>query len=290
MNDLQRGLLCIVGATLCWSVSGVFVRWVPEVPSWTVNAWRCLGMALALLVWMVFHYRRGLGQLIANTQPQAVLISGGCFAVGSTLYIVSLQLASVATVSCIGATAGLFSALLARIWLGERSSPVFFVVMGMAILGVVWIALSEAGASISGFAGALVALMVALTFAGQSVSLRRFRAIGMEPAIFVGGVSVFIILSLVPGLTPITRGEVLILLFMGVVQLAIPLVLFMRGARHVPAAPMVLITMADSVLNPFWVWLIHGELPPSGVYGGGTLILLAISINAFAQMRMSART
>jgi len=30
------------------------------------------------------------------------------------------------------------------------------------------------------------------------------------------------------------------------------------------------------VLNPFWVWLVHGEQPPSGTIAGGVLILSAI--------------
>lgn len=285
MQDRTKGFLYIIGATLGWSLSGVFVRWAPEIPAWTVNAWRGLGMALAMAVWMVLHYRRNLGQLLANTQPQAVLISGGFFAVGSTLYIVALQMASVAAVSCIGATSGLFAALLARVWLGERASPVFFVSMGMAIFGVFLITFGEAYVSFSGLAGTLVAILVAIMFAGQSVSLRRYRAIGMEPAMFAGGLAVFVVLSILPGLAPISRGEVLMLLLMGAVQLAAPLVFYMRGARYLPAAQMVLVSMADAVLNPFWVWLVHGELPPLGVYSGGTMILLAITVNTLAQRR-----
>jgi drug/metabolite transporter (DMT)-like permease len=30
------------------------------------------------------------------------------------------------------------------------------------------------------------------------------------------------------------------------------------------------------VLNPFWVWLVHGEQPPAGTVGGGALIVSAI--------------
>ena len=34
-----------------------------------------------------------------------------------------------------------------------------------------------------------------------------------------------------------------------------------------------LITMADAFLNPFWVWLVHGELPAQAVYAGSVLVL-----------------
>ena len=63
----------------------------------------------------------------------------------------------------------------------------------------------------------------------------------------------------------------------GAVQLALPMVLYMRGARHVPVTQMVLITMADAFLNPLWVWLVRGELVAVGVCWGGARILGAIA-------------
>jgi hypothetical protein len=63
------------------------------------------------------------------------------------------------------------------------------------------------------------------------------------------------------------------------------MVLFMRGARHVAAVQMVLITMADAFLNPLWVWMVHGELPATAVYGGGALILVAIGVTTLTGSR-----
>jgi drug/metabolite transporter (DMT)-like permease len=71
---------------------------------------------------------------------------------------------------------------------------------------------------------------------------------------------------------------VLVLLFMGLVQLAIPLLFYMHGARSVATSHMVLITMADAVLNPLWVWLVHGEEPVQAVYIGGALVLGGIAL------------
>lgn len=65
--------------------------------------------------------------------------------------------------------------------------------------------------------------------------------------------------------------------------------LYMRGARHVPAVQMVLVTMADTVLNPLWVWLVHREVPAVSVFWGGGVILLAITVTAWPQRRASRR-
>jgi drug/metabolite transporter (DMT)-like permease len=255
----------------------VFVRWLPSTDPWTFNAWRGLGMSLSLIVWTLLHYQRGALALFRQANPTAVLIAASFFAVGSSAYILALQLASVAAVSCLGATSGLFAAVLARVWLGERTRLVFYLATIVALVGVGVIAFSERNASVSGFAGSMVALVMALCFAGQTVALRRYSAQGMEPAMVAGGASIFVVVALSGNLAPVAGSTIALLFLMGAVQLAVPMVLYMRGARHVPVTQMVLITMADAVLNPLWVWMAFGEVPAAGVFWGGALILGAIA-------------
>ena len=285
MRNAVKGVALVAGATLFWSLSGVFVRWMPSVDPWTFNAWRGLGMGLALMVWTLAHYGRGAVALFRHTDPVAVAIAASFFAVGSSLYILAMQLASIAAVSCLGATSCLFAALLARIWLGERTQPIFYVAIAVAMGGVAFIAFGESNASVSGLTGSIAALGMALCFAGQSVALRRYQALDMEPSMVVGGLSVFGVVAVSVGLAPIATSTLLTLLLMGALQLALPMVLFMRGARHVAAVQMVLITMADAFLNPLWVWMVHGELPATAVYWGGALILAAIAATTLAGER-----
>lgn len=288
-NDSTRGLLLVAGATFFWSLSGVFTRWLPQVDPWTFNATRGLSMGISLLFWMAWKYRLGAIDLFRKSDPVALLISGGFFAVGSSMYILALQLSSVAAASCIGATSGIFAAIMARLWLGERTPVVFYVAVVMAIVGVVLIAYGEADArTVGSLGGTAVAVAYAMCFAGQSVSLRRYSALRMEPAMVLGGLGVYGAVRFTVGLEPLDIVPLMILLLMGVVQLAIPIVLYMRGARHVAAVQMVLITMADVVLNPLWVWIVHGELPARSVFWGGGVILLAIGLTAWPSL-MAAR-
>ena len=276
-----KGLLLVAGATLFWSLSGVFVRWLPGVQPWTFNAYRGLGMALAILAWTLWHYRGETIAMFRRSEPAALLISAGAFALGSSLYIVAMNLSSVAAVSCLGATSGLFAGVLARVWLGEKTQPVFYVAVLMALGGATVIALGEGEASINGYWGTLIGLGVAFCFALQSVSLRRYKALDMEPAMLLGGLGVFGLVAASGLLVALPLQSVALLLLMGAVQLALPLVLYMRGARSVGAVQMVVITMADAVLNPLWVWLVHGEIPVVGVYWGGALILLGIGLTTW---------
>jgi drug/metabolite transporter (DMT)-like permease len=281
----MKGVLLAIGATVGWSLSGVFIRFIPNIDAWTFNAYRGASMSIALLLWMLLRYRSETISHFRQATLVPLVATAGFFGIGSSLYILAMQKASVAAVSCVAATSPLFAALLAWVWLGEKTRLVVFLAILVALAGVGVVAFGEKDASITGLEGSLIAILVALCFAGQSVTLRRYHNVEMAPSLIVGGFGIFVVVALTQGLAPISLNEVLILAAMGALQLALPLVLYMRGVRYVPAVQMVLISLADAFLNPFWVWLVHGEVPSRSVFLGGTLILGAI---AFVTVRKAA--
>jgi drug/metabolite transporter (DMT)-like permease len=70
-----------------------------------------------------------------------------------------------------------------------------------------------------------------------------------------------------------------LLAFFGVGQFGAGFLLFMTGARLLPAAETALIGMLETVLGPLWVWLILSERPSSASLAGGVLILAALVAN-----------
>ena len=68
-----------------------------------------------------------------------------------------------------------------------------------------------------------------------------------------------------------------VLLFLGVWQMALPYVLFQLGVRRVGPVAAGLIVLIEPVLSPLWAFLKLGEVPPTGVYTGGALILAAVA-------------
>ena len=278
MSNEMKGVLLAVGATIGWSLSGVFIRYVPTIDPWTFNAYRGATMSCALLLWMLLRYRGDTISHFRQAEPLALIATAGFFGIGSSLYIVAMQMTSVAAVSCVAATSPLFAALLAWLWLGERTRLIVFIAIFVALGGVAVVAFGEGAASMRGLQGALIALLVAFCFAGQSVTLRRYHSVEMAPSLIIGGFGIFAVVSLTVGLAQISLHDFVILATMGTVQMALPLVLYMRGARYVPAVQMVLISLADAFLNPFWVWLVHGEVPANSVFLGGALILGAIAV------------
>jgi drug/metabolite transporter, DME family len=270
------GITCCCLATLGWSLSGLFVRWVPELDGWSVNGYRAPATAVCLLIYLALRYRSELPRHLWPKQPQALFVVAAFFGIGSTLYVYALTMGNVASVSVLCATSPFFAAVLAWLVMRERASAVSLGATVVALVGVAIVVQAEMSALATGLFAAIVSLGTAFCFAGQTVWLRRYRDLEMMPGIALGGLLVFAFVWVFVGLPALPAWQVGLLSLMGLVQLALPLILFAAGAKHVPVVPAMLIALADVVLNPFWVWLVHSEQPPSGTIAGGALILSAI--------------
>ena len=282
------GVFFVLLATLGWSLSGIFVRVMPGLDGWQLNCWRGYWMAVALLVYLVAANGRGVFRKFAEIPILALLASALFFALGSTLYVSSLTLVSTATVSVIGATSPLFAALLSPWVTGEKPGFEAWIAAGLALFGVGVIAWDglEAGRSM----GLLFSICVPIAFAGQTLVLRRYRNVDMVPSICLGGIFSFFIAGTFGFVTGRVGGgfnvelrEVAILAAMATVQLAIPLIFYIRGARSVPAVTLTLISMLDAVINPLWPWIFVGEKPGHAAFVGGSIIVGAVVISIFGR-------
>ncbi len=93
----------------------------------------------------------------------------------------------------------------------------------------------------------------------------------------VGGIIVCVGIPLVWPVPLVGLRDLAVLATMGVVQLAVPVVLLVRGARHVPATQMALIALLDVPLNPLWAWIGVGEAPTAEAAIGGGIIVAAVT-------------
>ena len=278
------GVVFVLLATLGWSLSGIFVRLMPGLDGWQINCWRGYWMSIALLVYLVAVYGRDTAAKFRAIPWIALLTSAGFFAVGSTMYVTSLTLVSTATVSVIGASSPIFTGMLSPWITGERPSLAAWGAAILALLGVMVIAWD--GLESGRFIGILVSVGVPISFSCQTLALRRYRGVDMVPAICVGGFVTF----LAAGFLGFTAGHagggfdisprnLLLLAAMGPLQLSIPLIFYVKGARSVSAVTLSLIVMLDAVVNPLWPWLFVGEMPGAPAFIGGAIIIGAVTIS-----------
>ncbi len=294
-QSYETGVFFVLLATVGWSLSGVFVRLMPELDGWQINCWRGYWTATALMIYLFVRYGHGAFRKFREIPTGALLASSLFFALGTTLYVTSLTLASTATVSVIGATSPLFAGLLSPWITGEKPGPEAWIAAGLAVFGVGVIAWD--GLETGKVLGLLVSLTVPVAFASQTLALRRYRNFDMVPAICLGGVLSFLLAGFLGYSTGHAGGgfnvgirEICLLAAMGTLQLAIPLVFYIKGAVSVPAVTLTLIAMLDAVINPLWPWIFVGEQPGRAAFIGGGIILGAVLLSIFGRKLIAARS
>jgi drug/metabolite transporter (DMT)-like permease len=174
--------------------------------------------------------------------------------------------------------------ILGWLLLGERVAPRTWLTMGVALAGaVIMVSNSYSRGAVL---GDLLAIAMAASFAVATVLVRRHPNIQMTPAAALATtLTLLIALPMAePSGTP--ARDLLLLAFFGIGQFGAGFLLFMAGARLIPAAESSLIGMLETVLGPVWVWLVLNERPDAASLTGGALILTALLANTAVDLVM----
>ena len=282
----RRAILTMVLATVLWSIAGVFTRHLDSAKSFEVTFWRSLFCALTLVAW--FIYTRGaagsLTYVRASGRPG--LISGLCWAVMFTCFMIALTLTSTANTLIVNALSPLFATILA--W-GVLKTPIAtrtWLAIAAAFAGMVIMFASQAQASGAALFGMAVAFGVPVASAVNIVTLKRSGAhVDLAPAVLLGAlVSCAITLPL--SLPFVASGkDVLLLAILGVFQLGIPCVMMVRASAHLSAPEVALLGLLEVLMGPLWSWLGASETPATSTLIGGAIVLAALVANEIVPQR-----
>ena len=181
------GLMVLV--TLLWSIAGVVTRHLDSARSFEVTFWRSFFTGLSLAVGLLAWRGRGLWTSLRDG-GRWLWLSGLCWAVMFTAFMLALTLTSVAYVLVTMALGPVVTALFSRIFLRFTLSASTWLAIVVAGLGVAVMFGSGSG---DGFAltGVLVACCVPLAGAANWTVLQRVRQqrqVDMLPAVLIGAV------------------------------------------------------------------------------------------------------
>lgn len=282
----NRGLLFVFAAGVLWSTVGLGIRLIQEADVWQILLYRSISLSVFLFLVILVRsrenpfaqvYRAGIPAAIAGLSLVAAY-SGGIYAIQAT---------SVANAMLLFATAPFLTAVLGWVVLREPVRKATWIAIFVAIAGI---GIMVVGQSANGaLSGSLAALGSALGFAVFTVALRWGKSGEMLPSVFLSGIFAIIITSAMcwsvglPFLLSINDGS--IAMGMGVFQVGAGLILYTLGSKTLPAAELTLLSLAEVLLGPFWVWLFLGETVTINTLIGGCVLLAAIAGNAFTGAR-----
>ena len=289
-----RAVSLMLLVTLMWSTAGVVTRHLEEARSFEVTFWRSAFNALALvaaLLWM-----RGPRLWADIRQGGAALwVSGLCWMVMYTNFMLAITMTTVATVLITLAIAPLLTALFARVFLRHALPARTWAAIGVAGLGIAWMFGQQALAPGASMTGALVALGVPIAGATNWVLLQHLhqrhaadpsvKEPDMLPAVLIGALlsaAITLPMALPFSATPRDLG---LLAGLGVFQLAIPCLLAVVLTRVLPAPEISLLALLEVIFGVLLAWLGAGEAPGPNALTGGALVIGALLFNEWLALR-----
>lgn len=280
------GLLFVFTAGVLWSTVGIGIRLIEDASVWQILLYR--SVALSAFLYVVLQLRHGENPFVqARRSGRPAAVAGLALVAAYSGGIYSIQVIPVANALLLFATAPFITAILGLLVLKERVRPATWIAIVFAIGAI---AIMVSGQTFVGsIDGTLAALGSAFGFSVFTVALRWGKSGEMLPAVFLSGLFAIIITSaicLFLGLSfVLSARDGGIAMCMGVFQVGAGLVLYTWGSRSLPAAELTLLSLAEVLLGPFWVWLFLGEEASTRTLIGGALLLATIAANALSGAR-----
>jgi len=267
----------MVANAAMWSIAGVVTRQLDSAQSFEITFWRSLFTALSLLVLLPLTQGRAVFRDMRQG-GSSLWLSGVCWSVMFTAFMLALTMTTVANVLITMAMGPFFTALVARVVLGQRIDARTAGAIVLAGLGIAWMFGAEVATQ--GWLGFVVALCVPLAAAVNWTVVQRAAVRGLSvdlaPGVLIGAaISCLVTLPMSMPFQAVAS-DVAWLALLGLVQLAIPCLLSVACAKVLKAPEVSLLALLEVVFGIFLAWWGAGEEPSSSVLSGGMLVLGAL--------------
>ena len=265
-GDRSRAILFLLGAAVLWSTGGLLIKWV----SWGPLAIAGTRSLIAALVIIAYIRRPRLTWSAAQV--------GGALAYACTviLFVMANKLTTAANAIVLQYTCPVYVAILAAVFLKERTSCASMLAIAGALGGMVLFFLDRL--SPGGLLGNVLAIVSGVSLAFLVIFLRMQKDASPMESILLGNIITvvvclpFMLRSAPPALSWIA------LILLGVFQLGISYMLYSTAIKHVAAVDAILIPVIEPLLNPLWVFLLLGETPGPWAAAGGVIVLASVTV------------
>jgi len=270
MDQRRKGILLIVGAALLWSTGGIGIKAVAD-SALKVTFYRSLFAAVALMLFL----GRGVWGRRQWKSTAAFAIAIASYGVCLTSFVVATKWTTAANAIFLQYAGVVWVLLLSPIVVREpmRARDVIAIVAAMSGMALFFVGRFEA----HGMAGNAMALVSSVFFASLILVLRREQRAAQAAVTWGNVVCALAVLPFVAHDLALTPRSLAVLAFLGVFQIAIAYVLFVRGLAYVTATQASLTGMLEPVSNPIWVFLFLGEKPSVYAIAGALVVLSAIA-------------
>jgi len=259
----------VLAAALLWSTGGLFIKWT-TLSGLELSFGRSLFAAITVALF-TRHEGFGINRLTA--------VASVLYAALLLLFVLATKQTTAANAIFLQYTAPVYLLILEPLVYKEKFRPRDLITVLVCVAGMTLFFVGKLRPQ--DVTGNLLALASGLCFALYVLLLRHAKARTVNRASSVIYGSLLLVIFTAPaGLAAIprlTQHDVLVVLYLGVVQIGLAYTLFTvamaRGVRSLDAG---IVGYIEPVLNPIWVFLVLGEKPSGWALLGGVIIIGAV--------------
>ena len=270
MNSKEnRAILEMLLCASLWSIAGILFKLIP----W--NGFAVAGMRSLVAGLTVYVCMRLMGfRYVLNRKTLLAGFFSGCTFL---CFTVSNKLTTSANAIVLQFTSPIFIIIYSAVFFGRRPRRQDLAVVLATLFGISLFFLDQLKPGY--LAGNFVAIAAGMFMAGMYVSVgeieeeERFSGIlNGQLLTFLAGLPFF--LATKPAVTPTAVAALLIL---GVFQLGLSYVLYVKSSKYCPPLACCLLGAVEPLLNPVWVFLFNGERPGIFALIGAVVVIASIT-------------
>jgi drug/metabolite transporter (DMT)-like permease len=280
-SDQQKGSLLAFVAVMFITPDSLFIR-LSSVETWGLVFYRGIIPFFTVLVGMLIIYKINFFKMLLNSGYHG-LIYVITFSITNVTFVVSIQNTNVANTLVMIAMAPMLSAILGAIFLKEMPDKKTWIAIAITFISAVYIFYDSL--QLGSIYGDILGFITALGLAVGAVTIRSAKNKNLVPAAVIGKLFVAIFAMFFIESYVLADLDLFIVPLMCIMCVAIPFVLVTIAPRFIPAEEVNLFFLLETIIGPFWVWMVIKEQPSLETIQGGVVIILTIAIHSFLKLK-----
>jgi len=282
-SDQQKGSLLAFIAVILITPDSILIR-LSNIETWGLLFYRGAIPFLIVLMGLIFFYKNNLFKAIIGIGYPGIFYVL-TFSICNITFILSIQNTNVANTLVMVAMAPMISAILGSIFLKEIPDPKTWIAIIITLIAVAYI--FHDSIEMGKFYGDLFGLITAFGLACNAVIARYAKNRDLVPSAVIGKLCVAIFAFFFVDTFTLVEKDIIFVPLMCIMCVAIPFVLVTIAPRFIPAEEVNLFFLLETIIGPFWVWLVINEQPSIETIQGGTIIILTIAVHSFFKIKNS---
>ncbi len=283
LTNQHKGSLLAFIAVMLITPDSIFIR-LSNIETWGMLFYRGAIPFIVVLIGLIFFYKNNLLKaLVGIGYPGIFYVIS--FSICNITFIISIQNTNVANTLVMIAMAPMLSAILGSIFLKEVPDHKTWIAIIITLVSVTYIFYDSI--EMGNFYGDLFGLITAFGLACNAVIARYAKNRDLVPSAVIGKLCVAIFAFFFVDSFALLGTDLIIVPLMCVMCVAIPFVLVTIAPRFIPAEEVNLFFLLETIIGPFWVWMVIKEQPSIETIQGGVVIILTIAIHSFLKLKNS---